>query len=137
MGIFDKLFNKKQTIPEFEFIKSYLHKDKYFSRVKKWNWLNSEHISLIEKNDEGKIKMTTLEYWPQEMFLDANGQLTIADYLNVLIKQFQDSNMEIPNDLDVFMTETLWSLKTELKAIEFTETPIELKAELKNPIKEK
>ena len=33
--------------------------------------------------------------------------------------------MEIPADLDVFMTEILWSLKTDLNAIEFTGFPIE------------
>ncbi|MEP0263367.1 hypothetical protein [Dokdonia sp.] len=99
--------------------------------------MNSEQISLIEKDENGTIKITTMEYWPQEMFLDANGKTSIADYLTILIKQFQDSNMEIPDDLDVFMTETLWSLKTELKAIEFTDIPIELKEEFKNPIKEK
>ncbi len=75
-----------------------------------------------------------MEYWHQEMFLDANGQITIADYLNVLIKQFQDSKMEIPNDLDKFMTETLWSLKTDLNAIEFSDSPIELMDEFKNPV---
>lgn len=137
MGILNKLFNKRKTIPEFDFIKSYPHKNAYFSRSKKWNWLNSEQISLVEKEENGKIKMTTMEYWSQEMFLDANGKTAIADYLTILIKQFQDNNMEIPDDLDIFMTETLWSLKTELKAIEFTDIPIELKEEFENPIKEK
>ena len=137
MGILNKLFNKKKTLPEFDFIKSYSYKDKYFSRSKKWNWLNSEQISLVEKDEDGKIKMTTMEYWSQEMFLDADGKVSIAEYLTVLIKQFQDSNMEIPDDLDVFMTEILWSLKTDLNAIEFTDIPIELKMEFKNPIKEK
>lgn len=136
MGIFDKLFSKKHQVPHFEFIVSYPHKDKYFSRTKKWSWINSKQISLIEKDDKGKIKATTMEYWPQEMFLDANGQITISDYLKVLIKQFQDNNMEIPNDLDVFMTETLWNLKTELKAIEFTDSPVELKPAFKDPIKD-
>ncbi len=128
---------KKILVPEFEFIKSYPHKDKYFSRTKKWDWLNSEQINLFEKDDEGKVKMTTMDFWSQEMFLDANGQITIEEYLNVLIKQFQDSKMKIPTDLDEFMTETLWSLKTELSAIEFTDSPIEVKAEFKNPMTEK
>jgi len=130
-------FKKKNVVPEFDFIKSYSHKDKYFSRIKKWNWLDSEKISLIEKDDNGKVKMTSMDHWSQEMFLDSDGQTTIEDYLNILIKKFQDSKMEIPSDLDVFMTETLWSLKTDLNAIEFTDTPTELNLEFKNPIKEK
>ncbi|XCF06175.1 hypothetical protein ABI125_15830 [Tamlana crocina] len=43
--------------------------------------------------------------------------------------------MEISDDLDKFMTETLWSLKTDLNAIEFTDSQVELKPEHKNPLK--
>ena len=31
---------KKKDLPEFDFIKSYYDKEKYFVRIKKWNWLN-------------------------------------------------------------------------------------------------
>ncbi len=134
MGIFNKLLKKNKNIPEFEFIKSYEFKDKYFSRIKKWTWIKQDQISLMEKDENGKIKMTTMEYWFQEMFLDADGQKTIAEYLNVLIEQFQKSKMDIPADLDVFMTETLWSLKTDLNAIDFTDRQVELEPEFKNPI---
>lgn len=127
---------KKKDLPEFDFIKTYPEKGKYFVRVKKWNWLNSEQISLLEKDSDGKIKITTMDYWPQEMFLDADGKKTISEYLNVLIKQFRDSKMEIPSDLDKFMVETLLSLKTDLNAIEFSDSPTEIKVEYKNPIKE-
>ena len=127
---------KKKDLPEFDFIKTFSEKEKYFVRVKKWNWLNSEQISLLEKDSDGKIKMTTMDYWPQEMFLDADGQKTILEYLNVLIKQFRDSKMKIPSDLDKFMVKTLLSLKTDLNAIEFSDSPTEIKVEYKNPIKE-
>lgn len=125
---------KKKYLPEFEFIKSYFDKEKYFVRIKKWNWLNPEQISLLEKDSDGKIKMTTLDYWSQEMFLDADGQKTILEYLDILIKQFRDSKMGIPSDLDKFMVETLLSLKTDLRAIEFIDSPTEIKVEYKNPI---
>ncbi|PXY46406.1 hypothetical protein [Flavobacterium hydrophilum] len=128
-------FKNKKDLPEFDFINSYSNKEKYFVRVKKWNWLNPEQISLLEKDSDGKIKMTTLEYWPQEMFLDADGQKTISEYFGILIKQFRDSKMEIPSDLDKFMVETLLSLKTDLRAIEFMDSPSEIKAAYKNPIK--
>ncbi|WP_435262057.1 hypothetical protein [Tenacibaculum sp. nBUS_03] len=134
MGIFKNIFKRNKSIPEFDFIETYEHKDKYFSRIKKWNWINSEQISIFEKDEKGKIKMTTMEYWYQEMFLDADGQITIAEYLSVLVKQFQDSKMEIPTDLDKFMTKTIWSLKNDLKAIEFTDSKVQLKAEYKDPI---
>ncbi len=127
---------KKNNIPVFDFIESYSEKEQYFVRTKQWTWLNPEQISLLEKDDDGKIKMTTMDYWSQEMFLDADGQKTISEYLNVLIKQFQDSKMKIPSDLDNFMVETLLSLKTDLNAIEFTELPTEIKPEYKDPITE-
>lgn len=125
---------KKKKLSEFEFIKSYSDKEKYFVRIKKWNWLNSEQISLLEKGSDGKIKMITMDYWPQEMFLDADGQKTITEYLSVLIKQFNDSKMDIPSDLDKFMIDTLLSLKTDLNAIEFSDSPIEIETKFKNPI---
>ena len=31
--------------------------------------------------------MVTLDFWSQEMFLDANGQKTVTEYLTVLINQ--------------------------------------------------
>jgi hypothetical protein len=129
-------FKKKKYLPEFDFIKSYSDKEKYFVRTKKWSWLNSEQITLLEKDSDGKIKMTTMEYWYQEMFLDADGQKTISEYLSVLINQFKDSKMEIPSDLDKFMVETLLSLKSDLKAIEFSNVPTEIETEYKNPIQE-
>jgi hypothetical protein len=129
-------FKKKKYLPEFDFIKSYSDKEKYFVRAKKWSWLNSEQITLLEKDSDGKIKMTTMEYWYQEMFLDADGQKTISEYLSVLINQFKDSKMEIPSDLDKFMVETLLSLKSDLKAIEFSNVPTEIETEYKNPIQE-
>ncbi len=56
MGIFKNIFKKNKSIPEFDFIETYEHKDKYFSRIKKWNWINSEQISIFEKDEKGKIK---------------------------------------------------------------------------------
>lgn len=129
-------FKNRKDLPEFDFIKTYPEKDKYFVRIKKWNWLNPEQISLLEKDSDGKIRMTTMDYWYQEMFLDADGQKTISEYLDVLIKQFQDSKMQIPSDLDSFMVETLLSLKTDLNAIKFIDVSADIEPEYKNPITE-
>lgn len=129
-------FNKKKNIPVFDFIESYSEREKYFVRTKQWTWINSEQISLIEKDGDGKIKMITMDYWLQEMFLDADGQKTIAEYLHVLIDQFRKSKMKIPSDLDRFMVETLLSLKTDLNAIEFVDVPTEIQLEYKKSITE-
>ena len=130
-------FKKQKEIPNFSFINSYSKKDLYFSRIKKWDWLNHKHIFLADDNSEGKVKMVTLDFWSQEMFLDANGQKTVTEYLTVLINQFQESKMEIPADLDEFMIETLESLNNDLNAIEFSNSPIKVASEFENPLNKK
>ncbi|VXB63901.1 conserved hypothetical protein [Flavobacterium sp. 9AF] len=97
-------------------------------------WITKEEIALVHKDEKGSIKTTTMDFWFQEMFLDADGKKTISEYLLFLIKQFHDSKMQIPDDLDQFMIETLLSLKNDLNAIEFTPMPNQLKEEFKNPI---
>ncbi|MVO10437.1 hypothetical protein GOQ30_14780 [Flavobacterium sp. TP390] len=124
----------KHVIPEFEFINTFSEKDFYFVRTKQWMWITKEEIALVHKDEKGSIKTTTMDFWYQEMFLDADGEKTISEYLLLLIKQFQDSKMQIPDDLDQFMIETLLSLKNDLNAIEFTQMPNQPKEEFKNPI---
>ena len=129
-------FKKKQEIPDFKEIKTYSQKDMYFVRTKNWTWVNKEQIALLEKSNNQKVKMITLEFWSQEMFLDADGEKTISEYLKVLIKQFQNDKMEVPPDLDLFMIETLTSLHKDLNAITFYNTSGQLQPEYKEPIKD-
>jgi hypothetical protein len=129
-------FRKQKEIPNFSIINSYQKKDLYFSRSKKWDWLNDKQIFLADNDSYGKIKMVTLDFWSQEMFLDANGQKTVTEYLNVLINQFQKNKMEIPTDLDAFMIETLESLNNDLNAIEFSDFPLKITPEFDNSLTE-
>ncbi|OXB06175.1 hypothetical protein [Flavobacterium pectinovorum] len=129
-------FRKQNEIPNFSIIKNYSKKDLYFSRSKKWDWLNDKQIFLADNDSYGKIKMVTLDFWSQEMFLDANGQKTMTEYLTILINQFQKNKMEIPTDLDTFMIETLESLNNDLNAIEFSDFPIKIAPEFDNSLTE-
>jgi len=129
-------FRKEKEIPNFSIINSYQKKDLYFSRSKKWDWLNDKQIFLADNDCYGKIKMVTLDFWSQEMFLDANGQKTVTEYLTVLINQFQKNKMEIPTDLDAFMIETLESLNNDLNAIEFSDFPLKITPEFDNSLTE-
>lgn len=61
-------FRKQNEIPNFSIIKNYSKKDLYFSRSKKWDWLNDKQIFLADNDSYGKIKMVTLDFWSQEMF---------------------------------------------------------------------
>jgi hypothetical protein len=132
-----KFFKKEKEIPNFNFITTHPKKAFYFSRVKKWDWLNKEEIFLSEKDSNDKIKMTTLDFWSQEMFLDADGQKTVEEYLGVLIKQFQENKMKIPADLDEFMIGILDSLHDDLNAIVFSTSPIKLDPEFDKPLSNK
>lgn len=127
-------FKNKSVIPEFEFINTFSEKDFYFVRTKQWMWVTKEEIALVHKDEKGSIKTTTMDFWYQEMFLDADGLKTISEYLLLLVKQFQDDKMKVPKDLDQFMIKTLLSLKNDLNAIEFTPMPNQLKEDFKNPI---
>ena len=129
-------FRKQKEIPNFRIIKNYSKKDLYFSRSKKWDWLNDKQIFLADNDSYGKIKMVTLDFWSQEMFLDANGQKTVTEYLTVLMNQFQKNKMEIPTDLDAFMIETLESLNIDLNAIQFSDFPLKIAAEFDNSLTE-
>lgn len=127
-------FKKQKEVPSFNFITNHPKKDLYFYRIRKWDWLNKEEIFLPEKDSNDKIKMTTLDFWSQEMFLDADGQKTLEEYLVVLIDQFQENKMKIPADLDQFMIETLESLYNDLNAIAFSTKPVQLKIEIEKPL---
>ncbi len=124
---------KKIQIPEFLKIDGYQNKDKYFIRTAKWDWLNKEQINVIQKID-GKIKMMTMDYWYQEIFLDADGQKTIKENLDNMVKQFIDSKMEIPSELDEMLIEILDELENELKIVQLVDQKTELKMEFKLPL---
>ena len=66
-GILNRLLKKKNTIPKFEFIKSYKFKDKYFSKTKKWIWIKQDQIALLEKDENGIIKAITFSDLPIEL----------------------------------------------------------------------
>lgn len=129
-------FKRKVKIPEFNIIKNYVNNEKYFIRIEKWDWLDSEQIFVAVKDDKGNAKMITMDFWDQEMFLDATGEIKIKDYLNKLIEQYLVSKMKIPKDLDEFMIKTLESLKNELNIIKFIDEKEKLKTEYKLPLSE-
>jgi len=129
------LFKKKSIIvPEFKEISNYENKNKYFIRIKKWDWLNSDEIVIYEKDEKSKITTHTVDFWYQEIFLDAKGDYTVKEYLGILANQFIQDKKKIPEDLDVMLIEYLDSLEKELKCIEFLIGPKELDYEFKEPL---
>ena len=128
-----KIFGFKTTDPDF--IESYSNRDKYFARTKPWDWLNEKQIYVSDKVD-GKPKMITFEFWPQEIYLDATGQITVRQLIEVAKQQYLDSNMRIPRNLDKIIIECLDSLVHELKIVEFSDNKITLRPEIEKPMSE-
>lgn len=129
-----KIFGYKST--DSDFIDNYPNRDKYIVRIKPWGWLNEKEIYVADKVD-GKPKMITFDFWSQEIFLDANGQITVRQLIHTARQQFIDSKMSIPDNIEKELTEALDSLVSNLKIVEFSETKVNLRPELEKPMSSK
>ncbi|MFT2010823.1 hypothetical protein ACMA1I_19265 [Pontibacter sp. 13R65] len=128
------LFKKqKPAKPELNFIQNYKNKDLFFIRTNPWGWLNKEEIYL-PKNVDGKPTMITFDFWSQEIYLDATGQITVRELIEIACKQYNDSGMDIPEGIDQILVESLESLVYELKVVEFSEIKRQLPKDIEEPI---
>ena len=134
--MFGKLFNfKKDKGVEFNTIKTYVNKNKYFVRTKSWDWLNEKQIYVASVLNN-KPTMITMEPWPQEIFLDADGQIKVSEMFERVSKMYVDSKMPIPANLDKIIIDELESLIFELSIIELKDSPTTLPPKLLNPMSE-
>ena len=129
--MFKKLFGHKSA--DSEFINSYPNRDKYIVRTKSWDWLNEKEIVVTARVND-KLTMLTFEFWPQEIFLDANGQITVRDLIKIAKQQYIESNMSIPDNLDKELIEALESLIHEFKIVEFSEKKVTLLPGIEKPM---
>ena len=66
-------------IPKSELIEQSPFKNKYLVRLKPWDWLTKTEIYIMSKRDK-KPAMITMDPWPQEIYLSANGQITVSEF---------------------------------------------------------
>src|SRR2546430_1194553 len=85
------LFNKKQ-LPLFEHLYLSEYQNKYFVRIAEWDWLNKENITVY---DSYQPRMLTLDPWPQLVFVAANGQMTVKEYVYYMAGKYSGSVPEI------------------------------------------
>lgn len=78
--------------------------------------------------------MVTMDFWPQEIFLDAEGQITVFELLDLAIQQYVDSDMEVPKNLDIILIDSLNELANELGVIEFVNSKTTLEYKLAVPM---
>ncbi len=127
LNIFKKYF--KKDIPEFLALTEYEFKGKYFYRVASWMWLNERQIVV---HDPHGPRMITMYEWPQIIFLDAKGKLTVTEYVDYMAEQYS----KVPKGLDNTIIEQLNSL-FELKLIDFSDTEVTLEDNIIHPVQMK
>lgn len=120
-----RYFQKEK--PEFKSLQAFPHKDKYFYRVAPWDWLTDKHIHVYDPHNP---RVITMDDWPQLIFLDANGKLTVSEYVDYMAECYSST---IPKKLDETIIHELTAL-LDMKLIEYSSTKKELDAKFQNPI---
>lgn len=122
-----KLYHKP-TLPAFPALAAYEYKDYYFCRVARWNWLDNTHIVV---KDPHAPRMITMDPWPQLLFLDASGKLTVAGYVDYMAHRYQRNT---PDKLDATIIEELEKL-VQMKLLALSEQPISIQPAHDQPYK--
>jgi hypothetical protein len=122
------IFNKKSkfVLPPFETLAKYSNKDKYFYRIEEWFWLDDKHITIIDSHSP---RLITLDPWPQLVFLDAKGKLTVTEYVEYMATQYKS---KVPEKLDDTIIYEIDQLLKE-KLIALSDTKQELHPDHDNP----
>ncbi len=124
-GIFKK---KLKQLPNFEYLSNYPKKEKYFVRTLQWDWLNEKMIHLF---DNKSPRVITMDEWPQQIYLDADGQKTIAEYILWMANQF--GREQVPNSLDEDMIRMIEDLIEDGEMIRLEDKKSILPYYLDNP----
>lgn len=96
-------------------------KDKYFARTEKWDWLTKERIHVF---DSKTPRIISMDLWPQMIYIDAIGDITIGDYIDEFASRYPKG--KVPEDLDDIILKTIQDLYQEEDILKISENPIEL-----------
>ncbi|SFM86156.1 hypothetical protein SAMN05428949_1081 [Chitinophaga sp. YR627] len=107
----------------------YVNKDKYFVRVAHFMEMNY-YQSTITVTDPHGPRMITMDPWPETIFLNANGKLTVREYIEETARAY---NGNVPALLDKCIIEELEKLVFELRIIELTDVPNAIRPEFEKP----
>jgi hypothetical protein len=104
------------------------YKTLYFHRTEEWDWHTSEMIKVIDSKNP---RVITMDPWPQKIFLEALGHVTVQDYVHTVAKEYPKGN--VPEDLDVIILQMLEDLVYGEKVVSFSEIPVTLEPSILNP----
>ncbi len=77
--------SRKKNFPPFETLAKSQIKEKYFVRTMQWGWLNETMIHVLDHKNQSP-RMITMDPWPQQVYLDADGSKTIEEYVYWMAK---------------------------------------------------
>lgn len=97
-------FKRKSKYPPFRVLWTFDKRNCYFIKNAEWGWLDDEHVFVT---DPRSLKTTALEQWEQLVFLSANGQMTVTDFVKYMADQYTDP---IPETLDHVIIDALLNL---------------------------
>lgn len=116
---------------KFKKLESSVIKNKYFYRTEKWDWLSKEMIHVFHSKSP---RIITMDPWPQKIFLEALGKLTVSEYVDKVSKEYPKN--QAPEELDEVILEMLDSLINEEKIIALSDQPISIKKSILDPLTE-
>jgi hypothetical protein len=85
---------KKNKYPPFNLLTSFHKRNAYFTRTAEWAWLDNESIFITNPVSLEVFRPTG---WPQDIFINANGAMTVAEYVHYTASRYSD---KIPYELD-------------------------------------
>lgn len=112
-------FKRTKKRPSFETLDGFAQKDAYFVRTASWYPMGNGLITVL---DPHQPRMLTMDPWPQIVFLEADGQKTVAEFIDHMARKYTGA---IPAALDRTIIEEL------LKLIDYK--IVQLSAEKRRP----
>lgn len=97
-------FKRTKKFPPFETLQGFAQKDQYFVRIAEWFPHNREMITVVDPHGP---RILTMDPWPQTLFLEADGQKTVAEFIYQVAGQYSG---EVPPELDKMIIEELLKL---------------------------
>jgi hypothetical protein len=101
------LFKSNKKLPPFPFLASFPDKTRYFLRAASWMWTSESQIIAI---DQHAPRIVTMDPWPQLIFLAAEGQKTIEEYVYHMAEQYIG---KVPAKLDETIINEIQTLLKE------------------------
>lgn len=97
---------KKKVMPSFPLLQESAYRDMYFVRMAEWDWIDGSRQHIVVY-DPHQPRLLTFDPWPELVFIAANGQLTVSEYIHYMARQYSG---DVPALLDQTVLDELKTL---------------------------